>query len=78
MFRQLNSSECSAHVSTFQIPTNNWGFAKKLYYQFRVVSLCMKGLLTTCESMTDVLKFEAGKSIKQITLVTLVHGINHI
>jgi len=54
------------------------GFRKKLYYQFRVVSLCMKGLLTTCESMTDVLKFETGKSIEQITLVSLVHGINHI
>ena len=54
------------------------GFRKKLYHKFRVVSMCMKGLVTTCESMTDVLKFETGKSIKQITLITLVHGINHI
>jgi len=54
------------------------GFRQKLYYQFRVVSLCMKGSLTTCESKTNVLKFETRKSIKQITLVTLVHGINHI
>jgi len=78
MFKQLNSSERSAQTSTFHIPTKKQGFAKMLYNFFRGVSLCMKGLFTTCESMTNVSRFETGKSIAQITLITLVHRMKHI